>query len=339
MSTLNVLPRLGDGLTVGLMSFAHVHAQGLGRQLVASGATVIASDPDAERGRVASAALGIEFVGDHEALVGRGVDAVVITAENSEHRRLTELAASAGAHVLSEKPLALSLADGRAMIAACEQAGVGLMTAFPMRFSPQVQQLKSLVEQGDLGEVVGMAGTNPGSCPGGWFVDPAKSGGGSVIDHTVHVADLMCWLTGAEPSEVYCQTNQLITPEYGVETGGLVSVTFADGAFGTIDASWSRLPNYPSWGGVTLEVVGTNGVVAIDGFGGIVSSSLTAGSPSNRQLRYGPDLTGELVSEFLSSIRDRRPPTPSGEDGLRATAIALAAYRSAAAGDVVPVEL
>jgi len=330
---------VGAGLTVGLMSFAHVHAMGLAQLLLSSGATVLASDPDAERGRARAAELGIDYVGDHDALVARGVDGVVITAENSEHRRLTELAAASGAAVLSEKPLALSIADGRAMVEACDRAEVTLMTAFPMRFSPQVQQVAALVHNGDLGEVVAISGTNPGSCPGGWFVDPAKSGGGSVIDHTVHVADLMCWLTGAEPVTVYCQTNQLITPEYGVETGGLVSVTFANGVFGTIDASWSRLPSYPTWGGVTLEVVGTEGMVSIDAFGGLAWSSQEGRNPSTRHLRYGPDTSAPLVTEFLTAIRERRPATPSGLDGLRSTAIALAAYRSAAAGDVVDVDL
>jgi len=327
---------IGAGLTVGVMSFAHVHAVGLARLLVDLGATVLASDPDPDRGAARAADLGIEFVGEHEALLDRGVDGVVIAAENAEHRRLTELAAAAGAYVMSEKPLALSVADGRAMIETCERAGVGLMTAFPMRFSPQVRQVAELVHSGAIGDVVAIAGTNPGTCPGGWFVQPELSGGGAMIDHTVHVGDLMCWLVGAAPATVYAQTNQLITPEHGVDTGALVSVRFANGVFGTIDASWSRKPSYPSWGGVTLEVVGTEGVVAIDAFGSHMTGSTPAG---NRHLRFDGDVNRPMVAEFLTAITERREPTPSGRDGHASTAIALAAYRSAASDEVVDVEL
>lgn len=325
----------GHGLRIGILSFAHVHAPGIAALLADLGAEVLVSDPEVDRGRAGAGAAGATFVGSHADLLAAGVDGVVVCSENVHHRELTEQAAAAGAWVLTEKPLALSVADGTAMINSCEQAGVGLMTAFPMRFAPQLNQVAALAHDGSLGQVVSLAGTNPGSCPGGWFVDPALSGGGSVIDHTVHVADLMCWLTGSVPTSVYAQVNDLITPEYGVETGGLVSITFADGTIGTIDASWSRLPHYPVWGGLTLEVVGTDAVVSVDPFG----EQMLTSTDQTRWLRFGADPVRAMLVEFLASIRERRMPTPSGRDGLLTTAIALAAYRSAAENSVVEVEL
>lgn len=326
---------LGHGLRIGILSFAHVHAPGLAALLVGLGAEVLVSDPDVDRGRAGAEAAGATFVGSHADLLGAGVDGVVICSENVHHRELTEQAATAGAWVLTEKPLALSLSDGAAMINACKRAKVGLMTAFPMRFVPQLSQVAALAHGGSLGQVVSMAGTNPGTCPGGWFVDPELSGGGSVIDHTVHLADLMCWLTGATPTSVYAQVNDLITPEYGVETGGLVAVTFSDGTIGTIDASWSRLPHYPVWGGLTLEVVGTEGILSADPFG----EQMLTSTDRTRWLRFGADPVRAMLVEFLTSIRERRNPSPSGRDGLLSTAIALAAYRSAAEHTVVDVEL
>lgn len=326
---------LADGLRIGILSFAHVHAPGIAAMLSSLGAEVLVSDPDPERGRAGAEQAGARFVGSHDDLFEAGVDAVVICSENVHHRALTEQAAAAGAWVLSEKPLALSTADGLAMINACERAGVGLMTAFPMRFVPQLTQVAALAHRGDLGQVVSVAGTNPGTCPGGWFVDPALSGGGSVIDHTAHVADLMCWLTDATPTSVYAQVNNLITPEHGVETGGLVAVTFSDGTIGTIDASWSRLPHYPVWGGLTLEVVGTDGVLSVDPFG----EQLLTSTDRTRWLRFGADPVRAMLVEFVQSVRERRDPSPSGRDGLLATSIALAAYRSAAEQTVVEVEL
>lgn len=335
MVTFDRPAAVGHGLRIGVLSFAHVHAPGIAALLVGLGVDVLVSDPDVDRGRAGAETAGATFVGSHADLLGAGVDGVVICSENVHHRELTEQAAAAGAWVLTEKPLALSLTDGTAMINACERAGVGLMTAFPMRFVPQLIQVAALARGGSLGQVVSLAGTNPGTCPGGWFVDPALSGGGSVIDHTVHVADLMCWLTGATPTSVYAQVNDLITPEYGVETGGLVAVTFSDGTIGTIDASWSRLPHYPVWGGLTLEVVGSDGVLSVDPFG----EQLLATTDRTRWLRFGTDPVRAMLTEFLASIRERRDPTPSGRDGLLSTAIALAAYRSATEHTVVDVEL
>ncbi len=311
-------------MRIGVMSFAHVHATGYVAVLQQLGVEVLAADPDAEAaGRQSPVIDGMQLVDSYQALLS-GCDGVVICAETSEHRRLTELAAAAGVYVLCEKPLALSLADGQAMIDACTAAGVGLMTAFPMRFASQVRRLAAMVHGGELGVLVAMAGSNPGSCPGGWFTDPALSGGGSVIDHTVHLADLMCWLSGQRPLSVYAQMNALVTPELGVETGGLIQLTFDGGLIGSIDASWSRLPHYPVWGGLTLEVVGDAGVVSVDPFG----EQLLVSSDRTRLLRFGANANRAMLIEFLSAIRATRMPSPDGRDGLLATAVALAAYRA-----------
>ncbi|WP_204916900.1 Gfo/Idh/MocA family oxidoreductase [Microlunatus panaciterrae] len=333
--TMTGLKLPGTGLRIGVMSYAHVHAPGLVSLLKALGAEVLAADLDPARGASSSAAAGVEFVGDYEALLARDLDGVVICAENSEHRKLTERAAAAGAYVLTEKPLATSVEDGLAMIDACDRAGVGLMTAFPLRFAPQIITVAALAHGGRLGKIAALSGANPGSCPGGWFADKDLAGGGCVMDHTVHLADLMCWLTGAIPTTVYAQTNRMISPQHNIDTGGLVSITFSDGTIANIDASWSRLGHYPVWGGLTLEVVGTDGVVQADPFG----EQMLATSQQTKWLRFGADPNREMVREFLTSIRERRQPTPSGRDGLLATAIALAAYRSDEQNAPVAVDL
>ena len=84
------------------------------------------------------------------------------------------------------------------MIDACKANGVLLQTAFPVRYNTTVVRAKQMIDEGKLGRILAMKGTNRGRNPGGWFVDPELSGGGAVIDHTVHVADIMRWITGAE---------------------------------------------------------------------------------------------------------------------------------------------
>src|SRR5205085_9251107 len=127
----------------------------------------------------------------------------------------------AGRHVLCEKPLATTLEDGQEMISACREAGVQLMTAFPCRFSPAMVRLKATLDTGKIGDVIAIRGTNRGRCPFDWFVNLPLSGGGAVIDHTVHVTDLMRWLLGREVTSVYAESsNRMYSQEFD-DTGML----------------------------------------------------------------------------------------------------------------------
>lgn len=320
-------------LKIGIMSFAHGHAIGFLRTLQGLGVDIAAADPDSERADEVQRRYGIQVFDNYDELLAWCPDGVAIGSENVYHRELTEKAAAAGAYVLCEKPLATTLADCRAMIVACETANVGLMTAFPMRFAPPIAAVAATVHDGRIGAVQAISGRNPGTAPGGWFSQPELSGGGSVIDHTVHVADLMAWFTGAEPATVYAQTNALIRPDLGVETGGLISVQFTDGTIATIDASWSRLPTYPAGGAVTIEVVGTDGVLHADAY----ATHVSLHGATTHQLMYGMEHSQRMLAEFVASITEGRAPSPDGHDGMRATAIALAAYESARTNDVVSV--
>jgi predicted dehydrogenase len=327
-------------MKVGLCSFAHVHAHGYASLLARwPGVDLVAADDDLERGRHASAALGVPFAGTFEDLFVTRPDAVVVCAENARHRPLVEAAARARAHVLCEKPLATTLADADAMIAGCATAGVHLMTAYPVRFSPPVRTLAEAVSAGKLGDVLACTGTNQGQLPGpAWFVDPALSGGGAVFDHTVHVADVLDWVLGPA-TEVYAQTNRIChADKVEVETAGLLAVTYSSGAVATIDCSWSRPSSYPTWGGLTLDVVGTRGSAALDPFRQVVTHYDDA-LGRGRWLGWGPDLDARMLEEFLSAVRDGRRPQPDGESGRRSMEIALAAYRSAEAGQPVALPL
>ena len=81
----------------------------------------------------------------------------------------------------------------------------------PVRYNATVVRAKQMVDEGKLGRILAMKGTNRGRNPGGWFIDPKLSGGGAVMDHTVHVADIMRWITGAEVKDVYAEVDHLIS--------------------------------------------------------------------------------------------------------------------------------
>src|SRR5690625_6378884 len=98
--------------------------------------------------------MGLRYVPDVATLLAERPAAVVVAAENADHRDLVEQAVAAGAHVLCEKPLATTDADADAMVRAAREAGVLLMTAYPVRFSPEFAELVGRVRAGQLGQIL-----------------------------------------------------------------------------------------------------------------------------------------------------------------------------------------
>ena len=341
-------------MRIGILSFAHHHAESYIHQLRAiPGAELIGlADDDLERGRTYAEAHGTRLYPSYKALLADKPDGVLICSENSEHRALTELTAQSGVHVMCEKPLATNLADAQAMIDACQRANVILLTAFPMRFSAPVLAVKERLDQGDLGQVYCYNTTNQGRMPINerrWFVDKRLAGGGAVIDHTVHLADILRWFTKTEVAEVYAQTNRIMHGDVvEVETGGQLMLTFSDGAFATIDASWSKPLNYPTWGGLTMEIISQRGLTRVDAFKQKLNVYQQAPA-ANTWLYWGSDADRGMVEAFLAAI-DQAGQSPSiaadvaaqgatGYDGYKALEVALAAYRSGEIGRPVQLPL
>jgi predicted dehydrogenase len=177
-----------------MLSFAHMHAFAYAHSLGETpGAQLIGiADDDGARAREMAARFGAA-AWTVEQLLDSDVDAVIVCSENARHADHVVACAQAGKHVLCEKPLATTIADGERMIAACDRAGVFLSTAFVCRYLPPVRRAWEICRGGDLGEVYAVKATNHGTMPGGWFADQALAGGGAVVDHTVHVADLLRW--------------------------------------------------------------------------------------------------------------------------------------------------
>ncbi len=326
-------------LKLGILSFAHMHAASYAAALKAHpGAELVGiADADAECGREQAEAFGTRFFESEAALLDQHLDGVVVTSENVHHRRLVEMAAGAGVKaILCEKPLATTAEDAQAMIDVCRAARVKLATAFPCRYSPAYQRLHAQVSAGAIGDVLAIRGTNHGKMPGGWFTDRALSGGGAVIDHTVHVADLNRHLLGRDAVEVYAEIgNGFYHQEW--EDTGFLSICYEGGVFATLDTSWSRPQSYPTWGDVTLQVLGTLGVLELDMF----KQSLAAYGADGQGtwVNWGSDTDAGLIADFLKLTSGQPAPLlATGEDGLAALAVALAAYRSADAGAPVAIE-
>ncbi len=329
-------------MKIGIMSFAHLHAEAYVDNLRAvPGVEMIGiADDDLERGRHFAEIFAAHLFPSYEAMLADKPDGVVVCSENNKHRSLVEMAAQAGVHILSEKPLATNLEDAQAMMNACQSAGVILMTAFPMRFSAPLLDVKSTIDDGKFGRIYCFNTTNQGQMPIAhrrWFVDKELAGGGAVIDHTVHLADVLRWYLDSEVAEVYAVSNHIMHKDtVDVETGGLLMLTFADGTFASIDCSWSKPLNYPTWGGLTMELISERGLTVVDAF----SQNLNVynqSQSSNSWVYWGSDANQAMINEFVAAIREQRAPQVTGEDGYKALEVALAAYKSVESG--LPVKL
>ncbi|MEU4132515.1 Gfo/Idh/MocA family protein [Streptomyces wuyuanensis] len=327
-------------MKVALLSFAHVHAATYIRLLRdRSDIELIVTDPDADpgdptRGKALADELGVTYRAGYDEALAERPRAVIVTSENARHRTLVELAAAAGAHILCEKPLATTENDARAMIDACERADVNLMTAYPVRFHPAFAALRHALSSGALGPLLSVHGTNNSSPPAlerPWFADPAFAGGGAIMDHTLHIADLLdVLLEGEQPTHVHAVANSLLT--YGtdgteVESAGLLTLTYPRGLVATIDCSWSHPATHPTWGGLTLTCVGERALAEFDAFPPL----LTGYDTTQATTRWEPaaiDLDAAMLESFLTAARTGQRAHPDGETGLRTLKTALAAYAS-----------
>jgi len=330
-------------IKIGILSFAHHHGEAYIANLRGmEGVELVGvADDDPMRGQTIAAQNQAHYFHTYEDLLEEKPDGVIICTENNRHRPLVEMAASRGIHVLCEKPIATTLEDARTIVEACEKAGLHLMTAFPMRFSVPLLEIKARLDNGDFGDVYCFNATNQGELPTkhrAWFVDPELAGGGAIMDHTVHLVDIMRWFTGSEVDSMYARSNKIFhADEVQVETGALEMLTFENGVFATIDASWSRPAYWPTWGGLTFEMVTQRGVVIVDAFRQNLSVYRHEWERSNLAY-WGSDMNQAMIGDFVAAIRDNRLPRVTGLDGLRAVEATLAAYESVRTGETVQVK-
>ncbi len=317
---------------VGMLGVAHVHAPSYVHCLKASSEAELLGFWDKDT------ALRESFAESHgcapwerDALIA-ACDAVVIAGENLDHADLVEAASAKGKAILCEKPLAANESQARRIREAVETSGVLLMTALPCPYSPAFESAMAKVEGGEIGKVLSVCATNHGKCPGGWFSDPAKSGGGAMIDHVVHVADLLRRLLGEEAQSVHAFTGNNMYGG-GFDDTAMLTISYPSGAFASLDASWSRPASYKTWGDVTMKIVGEKGVIELDLF---IQAADWYGNESGAHglLGFGSNLDVAMVDDFLGSVNGTRPRVTM-EDGLAASAVAIAGYESARIGQPV----
>jgi predicted dehydrogenase len=285
-------------------------------------------DVDASRAKAMAKELRAKAFADlHEMLRAVEVDAVDVCTPPAFHRAPVEAALAAGRHVICEKPLADKPPSARAMVKAAKAAGKLLMTAFCHRFHPPVARLKELIDEGRFGEIRMFRNRFAGPFAGVedvWFSNPKVSGGGCLMDTSVHSVDLFRFLCGevARAEGAGVTVSPKIKP--GVEDTAAMMLVSRSGCIGLIEASWV-LPAGPN----VIEVYGTKGVAFIHYWDGFASRYKTEGMSDFELLpEKGDRFVGELT-HFANAVRGTCALTVTGHDGQRAVEVIYEAYRSA----------
>ena len=338
---------------IGILSFAHYHANFWAEALRDSpDATLVGIwDDDAARGQAAAEQYGTRFEPDIDALLA-ACDGVAVCSATLHHADLIERAAAAGRHILCEKPLATTLADCDRIEAAVRRAGVTFMQSFPKRFDPVNHEVRRLVRDGELGQIMLMRvrhghlyGLGPGhGMP--WCEDPELSGGGALLDEGVHGADFIRWMFG--PPESVMAMISHVALGHPLENLGLAVFRYPDGLLCELAASTTFAA-----GDNSIELFGTKGAAVLSGVD-LASRDVTEGAflkvcrldgSAERHWQVSPIVprfkTGgfhhQNALQFVEALKTSSPPPITMEEGRGALAMILAAYRSARSGRVEPV--
>jgi UDP-N-acetylglucosamine 3-dehydrogenase len=328
---------MSKDLPVGILSTAHVHTDAYAELLAEFSDVdfVGVADTNESDGRETAERYNVSFL-ETGALLDQ-VDAAVVCSPNATHHEWIEQAADAGVDVLCEKPLAANREQAAHIVNTCEKSGINAGLVMPLRFNPLARQAKQKYDEDILGELKFITGTNRGKMPGGWFIKPELSGGGAIMDHTVHILNLVRWITGQEVSEVYARSGTHFN-DIPVDDICLLSMELEDGTPFTLDGSWSRPDAWDTWGDATLEMLGTDGVISFDSNEQLIKVTEDGETSGIRSVGYGGDANKGSLRNFIEAVRGDQDPLSTIEDGAREVAVVEAAYESVESGKPVAVD-
>jgi predicted dehydrogenase len=299
----------------------------------------------ARRDRAAAEAFaerhGAERAYDAVAALARDpdVDAIYVATPVARHAPDTLVAAAHGKHVLCEKPLTLTVAEGERMRDACAAADVQFMTCFYQRFNRRHRQIRDLLAAGAIGRVTAGRWNFSGRVrdrPGAWRQDPAQAGGGAYMDNASHSVDLIRYLLG----EVVAVTAFVDTLAAGYEVEDTASslLLLAGGAQVVVTSHWST--NDPDEGrNSLLEILGTEGAIFSSPLHDKFSRGrlILATADGEEHFAFKESTHVAVLEEFAAALAEGRPPAITVDDGLASLRVVHAVYESARTGAVVRV--
>ncbi len=331
---------------LGAGFIADIHMESY-RRFVPEAEVVAVYARDSRKAAKFAADHGIPFSTDNMESVIRdsGCEVVDVCLPNFLHHQATLMAASAGKHVIIEKPLAMNLQQADEMIHACQQAGVQLMYAEELCYAPKYERVRHMVKEGAIGGVYMLKQGEKHSGPhSDWFYDIDRAGGGVLMDMGCHAFGWFRWmLPGIAVKSVYATMSTVLHKgRTRGEDNSVVIVEFENGVVGIAENSWAKL------GGMDdrSEVYGTGGVIYADLFMGNASLAFSkegygyALEKSDTTVGWTFPIFEEAFNQgypqelkhFITCVRENSPAWTQGQDGKAVLEIIMAAYASAAQG-------
>ncbi|HEX2343526.1 MAG TPA: DegT/DnrJ/EryC1/StrS family aminotransferase [Vicinamibacterales bacterium] len=277
--------------------------------------------------RLAAMTGGRAYASHRELLSAERLDAVSVCSVPTSHCDIVVDALDADVHVLCEKPLATVPADAQRMAAAAARRSRVLLPAFKFRFFDEVREVKALVDRGALGSIVSarlMFGCDL-DMSGTWFADPARAGGGIVMDNGSHAFDLIEHVLG--PIAAISATSANCRP-LAVEDCAQIRCTLRRGGTATLDLTWAVSAPPTAY----LEIYGHQGTAILDPSG--LTYKLAGWSDWKRKAN-ATDIKGTFarqIDHFVDAVRGAGTPVLSADAGVRAQQLIQAAYDSIKSG-------
>jgi inositol 2-dehydrogenase len=325
------MKKLGVGV-LGVGEMGKRHAENL-RRLVPEARLVAVADVVAARAREVADELEIDdsYGSLEDMLEHKDIQAVLVTTPDKFHAYAITQIARAGKDIFCEKPIALKMADAESALAEVKKTGVRFQVGFMRRYDPAYASAMRRIEAGEIGEAVifKSVGRDKDAPPMSAF----QSGINGMLfyTNTIHDFDLARWLMRDEVSEVHAHTTCSIRPEiaqYGDVVASVVNLKFARGAIGNVESYQQAVYAYD----VRTEIVGSKGAIFVGTLQRTPAVFLSVnGGQQNLQEHFLTAFADAYLLEmrdFVHNVLHDKPLRISGEDGLKALAIAVAAEQS-----------
>ena len=249
------------------------------------------------------------------------LDAVVVATPDEMHTEPCVAAAEAGKHILVEKPIATTVEDAMAVIAAAKKAKVKLMVGFSLRFNLHYLQAKKMVDDGKLGDVISIFARRLNIKT---QADRINGRCGVLMFLGIHDFDALRWIVGSEPVSIYCEESTSVTKKYPQENETFSIIRFENGVRACAHIGWNLPLQHLGGRDFKLDIMGSKGSLYLD------------------QMRQGIEIYSETFSKypsvssglyiedkaFVDCVLDDLPSPSTGEDGLVALRMVIAAIES-----------
>ena len=327
---------------VGMLSFAHVHANGYAEQVTKNENTELVAiwDHLEPRGQSAAETFQAPFYNDLDKVLELDLDAVVVNVETNRHPEVMVAAARAGKHIFTEKALAITVDGCDQIIEAVEEAGVKFMISLPSRSRKELLLARKAIDDGLLGDLTFGRGRVAHSASldqwfsGGsaWFVDAEQAGGGALFDLGCHQMDVIRWMMG-EPKKVMSIINN-VSPNYAIDDNSATIIEFANKGIGVVDVAFVHRsgPN-------PFELFGTEGSLTMGSGPLALTTTVLSDEEVAAYIGSAPEGLPSAMEQWIGAIENGTEMSVTIQDGRNLTELLEAAYMSSAQNRAIELPL